>query len=164
MARRKPFDFGTGFDEFEEAFDRFMNEFDQYMSEFDESEADGEEPYYYGFSITQRSGEAPEIKEFGSKPGAREVKIIDGKAEAEERKPLIDVFEIGDEVHIVADLPSTKQAEVELYPAEKQVEIRTINAANLSERVELPARVEIKSMRQSFKNGVLEVIFKRKSD
>ncbi len=88
----------------------------------------------------------------------KRIKISDGKPET-----LIDVFEIGDEIHIVADLNGTKQDEVELYPSERQLEIRTINELNLYEKVELPAKVDIKSMRQSFKNGILQVVFKRKT-
>lgn len=163
MAKRKPFDisFDETFDSFMQEFERYMTEFDEHMSEFEDDDSESSEPYYYGFSITQRNGEPPEIKEFGSRPVSSE-RIEIGESDADSRKTLVDVFEISDEVHVVADLPSTKQDEIELYPSEKALEIRTINAANLSEKVELPVKVDTKSVKQSYKNGVLEVTFKLK--
>jgi HSP20 family protein len=138
MKRKKPFD------EFEEIFNRFIDEFDEYIREFE----------------LENWGEVK--AELYQKPlwpeRRKKIKISDGKS-----RTLIDVFEIGDEIHVIVDLNGTKQDEVELYPSERQLEIRTINELNLYEKIELPAKVDVKSMKQSFKNGVLEVSLKRKT-
>lgn len=139
MRRRKPFD------EFEEIFDQFMS---NYIKEFQSHFEDwGEiEPYEYNFPLEKSAGKR------------RKIEVSEGKP-----RTLIDVFEIGDEIHVVADLNGTKEDEVELYLSDRELEIRTINELNLYEKIELPVKVDIKSMKQSFKNGVLEVTLKRKT-
>ncbi|MEM2924299.1 MAG: hypothetical protein QXJ68_01245 [Methanocellales archaeon] len=125
-------------DEFDEIFDQLIMEFNEFIREF--------EPHF------------EEMKPYPSPRRRKKIEVSDSRP-----RTLIDVFEVGDEIHVIADLKGTKEDEVELYPSEKQLEIRTINELNLCEKVELPAKVDIKSMKQSFKNGVLEVILKRKT-
>ncbi|WP_101295436.1 Hsp20/alpha crystallin family protein [Halegenticoccus soli] len=77
----------------------------------------------------------------------------------------VDVFDEGDTIRLVADLPGVEKDAIEL---KCDGEVLTISAASdrreYDERVRLPARVDEHSARASFNNGVLEVTFERVED
>jgi HSP20 family protein len=121
----------------------------------------GQDPFVYGFSITQRAGEEPEIREFGNIPmfeqtGAGEKRNLDI------RKPLIDVLEAEETVHVVAEIPGSEKENIRLNATDLILDIETIDGnPKYSERVELPVKVDPQSAKATYKNGVLEVTFKR---
>lgn len=77
----------------------------------------------------------------------------------------IDVFDEGDVVRLVADLPGIRKDDIDL---KCDGETLTISAASdrreYDERVRLPTRVDEHSAQASFRNGVLEVTFDRAED
>jgi HSP20 family protein len=112
-------------------------------------------PFIYGFSLTQRPGEEPDIQEFGNiRPS------IHG-FEVGERKPIIDVFESEDEVHVVAEMPGVDKEDIKIDATETSLDIsaKTENM-EYSEHVELPVSVHTDSAKASYKNGVLDVTLK----
>jgi HSP20 family protein len=72
----------------------------------------------------------------------------------------VDVFQEGDEVRVVADLPGVEKDAIDL---KCDGELLTISAANdrreYDERVRLPVRVDEHSADATFNNGVLQVTF-----
>ncbi|MGZ7133359.1 MAG: archaeal heat shock protein Hsp20 [Halobacteriota archaeon] len=145
--RRSFFDdfFGEGFDELMEQMLRDLQEGKQ------------AKPFIYGFSMTQHPGEAPEVREFGNiQPFGRSVKMED------ERKPLIDVMETTDEVHVIAEMPGVERTDVQLDTTESRLDIKAQNEfRKYSESVELPVKVDPHSAKATYRNGVLEVRLKR---
>ncbi|WP_129114522.1 Hsp20/alpha crystallin family protein [Halegenticoccus tardaugens] len=77
----------------------------------------------------------------------------------------VDVYDEGDRIRLVADLPGVEKDAIEL---KCDGEVLTISAASarreFDERVRLPARVDEHSAEASFNNGVLEVTFVRAED
>jgi HSP20 family protein len=128
------------------------------LDEFFKSSSSGEaKPFIRGFSIRIGPDGKPEIKEFGTKPEA-----IRGEG-IEERKPLIDVMETDEEVHIIAEMPGINKDDIDLNASEKSVEIKAEGEnRRYYETVELPCEVIAESAKARYNNGVLEVIFKRK--
>ena len=121
-------------------------------------------PFVYGFSMTQRPGEVPEIREFGNVP------MFEQSGEGEEgegryldmRKPLIDVLEAEETVHVIAEMPGIEKDNIRLNATDLILDIETvIGNPKYSERVELPVKVDPQSAKATYKNGVLEVTFKR---
>ncbi len=113
-------------------------------------------PFIYGFSLTQRPGEEPEIQEFGNiRPSSRGFEIG-------ERKPLIDVFESEDEVHVVAEMPGVDKEDIKLDATETSLDISAkTESMEYSEHVDLPVSVDTESAKASYKNGVLDITLKR---
>ncbi|AFC98997.1 chaperon, small heat shock protein Hsp20 [Methanocella conradii HZ254] len=145
MARRRnPFDI---FSDFEEMFEEMLREF--------EKMGPGEHisgPFFYGFSINQRPGEEPEIREFGN------IRPERGRIEIGERKPLVDVFDTDKTVQIVAEMPGIEKEDVELNVEGRELEIKASRGdRKYHEFVELPADVDIDTARASYKNGVLDI-------
>ena len=141
-------------------FDDFFGEgFEELMDQMLRDLQEGREPkpFVYGFSMTQHPGEAPEVREFGNvQPFGRSVKT------EEERKPLIDVMETNEEVHVIAEMPGVERTDVQLEATEGRLDIKARNEfRKYSESVELPVKVDPHSAKATYRNGVLEVKLKR---
>ena len=135
-------------------FDEMFNEM---LRDMEAGDVQGGGPFFYGFSLNQRPGEEPEIREFGNiHPGRDTVEIG-------ERKPLVDVFEADDSVQVVAEMPGIEKADVELSVDGRNLEIQAARGdRRYNETVELPADVDENSAKATYKNGVLEVTLKKK--
>ncbi len=144
---RRPWDYNI-FGNWDEIIERMFESIDT-----DEMKS---RPFIYGFSLTQRPGEEPDIQEFGNIHPS-----IHG-FEVGERKPIIDVFESDDEVHVVAEMPGVDKEDIKLDATETSLDIRAkTENTEYSEHVELPVSVHTDSAKASYKNGVLDVTLKR---
>ena len=144
---RKPWEYNI-FGDFDQIIERMFESIDM-----DQMKS---KPFIYGFSLTQRPGEEPDIQEFGNiHPSSHGFEIG-------ERKPIIDVFESEDEVHVVAEMPGVDKEDIKLDATETSLNIsaKTENT-EYSEHVELPVSVHTDSAKASYKNGVLDVTLKR---
>jgi HSP20 family protein len=121
----------------------------------------GQQPFVYGFSVTHRPGEEPEIREFGNVPMFEQTETGE-KSNLNIRKPLIDVLEAEETVHVIAEIPGIEKENIKLNATDLILDIETIDGnPKYSERVELPVKVDPQSAKATYKNGVLEVTFKR---
>ena len=94
IRKRKDFfeDFGS------ELFDNLEEMIEALLEEMGESV-----PFVYGFSIIHRPGEDPELREFGNVPEYSQ--NDEDLFTSETKDPLIDIFENGELVHILAEFP-----------------------------------------------------------
>jgi HSP20 family protein len=156
--RRSFFDEMFGIDPaqgMDEMFDRLNRAIGMSLENF------GQHPFVYGFSMTQRPGEDPEIREFGNIPTFEQIENGD-KHYLGTRKPLIDILESEDKVHVIAEIPGIEKENILLNATDLILDIETIDGnPKYSERVELPVKVDPQSAKATYKNGVLEVTFKR---
>jgi HSP20 family protein len=150
IRKRKDF-----FEDFEsELFDNLEEIIESILEEMGESV-----PFVYGFSIIRRPGEDPEIREFGNAP---EYSKNGGNfLPSEAKDPLIDIFETGELVHILAEFPEVRKEDLILHASAQSLEIKVVGPSEYSGNIELPVRVDPKSATASYKNGVLEVTYKR---
>ena len=74
----------------------------------------------------------------------------------------VDVYEDGETVRVVADLPGIEKDAIDLTCDGRRL---TIEAAGdrreVTERVRLPTRVDERSANATYNNGILEVVFER---
>ena len=152
MGIRKRKDF---FEDFEsELFDNLEEIIESILEDMGESV-----PFVYGFSIIRRPGEDLEFREFGNAP---EYSQNEGNfLPSETKEPLIDIFENEELVHILAEFPEVGKEDLILNATAHNLEIRVIGSFECSENIELPVPVNPKSATASYKNGVLEVTFRR---
>ncbi|MEN2999297.1 MAG: archaeal heat shock protein Hsp20 [Acidilobaceae archaeon] len=152
--RRRIFDI---FDEIDQMMEEMMREM---MRELER----GEErrfrrgPYFYGMKITIGPDGVPRVERFGN------VDVREGKPLIrEEIEPLVEVMERGDEVIVLADIPGVSKENIDVEVKEREVIIKAYaEDRKYYRRVELPAEVEPKSSKASYRNGVLEVKLKKK--
>ncbi|AAM30951.1 archaeal heat shock protein Hsp20 [Methanosarcina mazei] len=156
--RRSFFDEIFGIDplqDMEEMFERLSRAMGMSMDNF------GQHPFVYGFSVTQRPGEEPEIREFGNIPMFEQTETGE-KRYLDIRKPLIDVLESEEVVHVIAEMPGIDKENIQLNATDLILDIETLDGnPKYSERVELPVKVDPQSARATYKNGVLEVTFNK---
>ena len=145
-------------------FDDILREFEREVMELEEElasmirRAPGVRgPYYYGIRITIGPDGVPRIEEFGNIRRGR-----GGRPEIrEEIEPLVDVIEHEDEIWVVAELPGVDKDKIKVRATEDKVIIKAEGERKYYKVVELPAKVDPKSAKASYKNGVLEVKLKK---
>jgi HSP20 family protein len=121
----------------------------------------GQNSFVYGFSITHRQEGGPKVREFGNIPTFEQIEIGD-KRYLDIRKPLIDILETEDTIHVIAEIPGIEKENIILNATDLILDIKTIDGnPKYSELVELPVKVDPLSAKATYKNGVLEVTFKR---
>ncbi len=156
--RRNFFDEMFGIDsvhDMDEIFDRLNRAMGMSLENF------GQHPFIYGFSVTHRPGENPEIREFGNIPTFEQIETGDRRY-LDTRKPLIDILETEDKVHVIAEIPGIEKENILLNATDLILDIETIDGnPKYSERVELPVKVDPQSAKATYKNGVLEVTIRR---
>jgi len=76
--------------------------------------------------------------------------------------PLIDIFEIDNHIHVMAEFPGIEKDDIELHLTVSSLEIHILASDDpYSEFVDLPDTVNPDVARATYKNGVLEVIMEK---
>ncbi|MCL7413383.1 MAG: Hsp20/alpha crystallin family protein [ANME-2 cluster archaeon] len=152
-------------DMFEDMFEEINEMLGNMINSRLEAEEDAHvEPMVWGFSMTQRGDEPPEIREFGNvalRPVfAGEMTDLPQRIEDKRRKLLIDIMEAEESLHVVVEMPGVSREDITLQSNGTSLDIKAMTEdRKYSEHVELPARVLPDSAEATYKNGVLEVIF-----
>lgn len=119
-------------------------------------------PLVYGSTTTIGPDGKPIVREFGNvRPrmsGGLAPNILT------ERQPLSEVSTTDKEVKVTVELPGVPKEQIKIDANENQVDIRTDDPKRrYHEVIDLPAEVNIDSVRSTFTNGLLEIIFNKKS-
>ena len=107
----------------------------------------------YGFSVRTGLGGKPVIEQFGNLQETESGPVV-----VENREPLMDVFDEGERVLVIAELPGIEEKDVRLSVNGDILDV----AASTRDRkyhkeVLLPASVDPESLESSYRNGVLEI-------
>ena len=79
-----------------------------------------------------------------------------------EEEPLVDVFEDGADVVVLAELIGIDQTSIDLYATEDRLVICVDSAQRKYDRqIELPTKVDVGSSCSSLKHGILEIRLKK---
>jgi HSP20 family protein len=107
----------------------------------------------YGFSIrTGVGGGAPRVERFGNIR-----KTEDGPVVADVREPLVDIFDEGAEILIVAELPGVSEGQVQVELKDDILTISTSGDRRYAKEILLSADVDPASLRKTYTNGILEL-------
>jgi HSP20 family protein len=132
-------------------------------------------PIVYGYSATIGPDGKPRVREFGNvRPGMKVggISTSDGLRGAgegatqitAEREPLSDVITTDKEVKVVVELPGANKENIKVNAYEGSVEVKADAQDRKYRRVvDIPAAdIDLQSVKSTFKNGLLEIVFKRK--
>jgi HSP20 family protein len=119
-------------------------------------------PLVYGSTTTIGADGKPIVREFGNvKPRMRagsRPNILT------ERQPLSEVSTTDKEVKVSVELPGVSKQQIKIDANDSQVDIKTEDPKRkYHEVVDLPAEVDIDSVKSTFVNGLLEITFNKKS-
>ncbi|MDA8188728.1 MAG: helix-turn-helix domain-containing protein [Dehalococcoidales bacterium] len=124
------------------------------FSRFGEAEIPGTKVRgVYGVSVKVGLGGQPVIEQFGN------IRTTDRGVEvAEVREPLVDIFEEGERLVIVAELPGVEPGDIHI---ELKGDVLTLMAEGkyrkYSKEVLLPSSVDATTMKSSYLNGILTI-------
>lgn len=149
------FDIFEDFDALEEMIDEMMHHAFETISK----EEKASKPYVFGFSMSVESDGKPVFREFGNvQSSSIEPRIQD------ELEPLVDIMEEKEDIIILAEIPGVEKDAITLHATEDHLTI-SVQTTDRKYRKDLafPTKVNPKSSRASYKNGVLEVRLKKAS-
>jgi len=112
-------------------------------------------PFVYGYSVTIGPEGKPVIRQFGNMKNSE---IKSGIGVNEVREPLVDVLESEKELTIIAEIPGVEKSDIKLTATNKELNIIVDSEKHkYSKKLSLPKRVDTKTAKSSYKNGILEV-------
>ena len=149
---------------FDDNFDPFAD-LDQFHALFEDLMRQGLEqsraksgphaPLVYGFSMNVGPDGKPHVEPFGN--------VRQGKV-TQEREPVVDVQDHQGEVRIIAELPGVDKSAISIQVRADVLHLDVQDAQRpFSKQVRLPAAVESKASSATYKNGILEVVLKKKA-
>lgn len=110
----------------------------------------------YGFSIRSGIGGVPRVERFGNIRKTEEGPVV-----ADVREPLVDSFDEGSEILVVAELPGVSEAQLQVELRGDILSISTNGERRYAKEILLEAPVDPGSLRQSYTNGILELRLKK---
>ncbi|UCE73725.1 MAG: Hsp20/alpha crystallin family protein [Methanomassiliicoccales archaeon] len=149
--------------------DREFERMREYMDRITKRAARGElgqkeqGPYVYGFSMRVGPDGKPNIQEFGNtRPSRRLERGADEQFEIAEREPMTDVIESKDSISITLEIPGVGKDEIELTVEEDKVSIN-VDTPERRYFKEIPLKIKVdpKTSKATYKNGVLDIILKK---
>jgi HSP20 family protein len=121
-------------------------------------------PFVYGYSMTIGPDGKPKVREFGnvkspfSSRGFSTRPLI-----SSERQPLADVTTTDKEVKVVVEIPGVSKENIKINVYDSSVEVTTTGTERkYHEVVDIPPETDIETATSTYKNGILEIIFKKK--
>jgi HSP20 family protein len=115
--------------------------------------SDGGTRGVYGFSVRMGIGGTPTVEPFGNVRATSAGPVV-----SETREPLVDVFDEGDEVVVIAELPGVQEKDIHL---DLTGDVLALSAAGPKRKYEkeilLPAAVDPAKCKQGYQNGYLEL-------
>ena len=122
-------------------------------------------PFVYGYSMTIGSDGKPKVREFGNvkSPFSSTGSFSARPLISSEREPLADVTATDKEVRVVVEIPGVSKENIKVNAYDNSVEVTTTGTEKkYHEVVEIPPETDIETATSSYKNGILEITFKKK--
>lgn len=145
-------------DEFDRIFKRMSSSFFDIDDVFEEFKRNNSNfgPFCYGYTMTVGPNGKPIVKEYGNvKPGLL--------PSSDTREPIVDTIVDEKEklVKLVAEMPGVEKADVKILVQDKSVDISAEHdIKKYHVRVPIKYKVDENSAKASYKNGILELVFK----
>lgn len=106
----------------------------------------------YGFTVKTGLGGIPRVESFGN---IRETER--GPIVAEAREPLVDIFDEGEAILVVVELPGVSEEEIEVDLQGDVLSLSTKGEREYIKEMLLPHLVDPSTLITSYKNGILEL-------
>lgn len=145
-------------DEFDRIFKRMSSSFFDIDDVFEEFKGNSSNfgPFYYGYTMSVGPNGKPIVKEYGNvKPGLL--------PSSDTREPVVDTIVDEKEklVKLVAEMPGVEKTDVKILVQDKSVDISAEHGTKKYHvKVPIKYKVDENSAKASYKNGILELVFK----
>lgn len=120
-----------------------------------------------GFSVKVGPDGKPHFNTFGNKaaaPGALGAAKGLPQIVTDEREPLTDLIEDAKQVSITMELPGVDKTDINVHMTDEELEISVDNERRkYHKRVKLPAKVDPKTTKATYTNGILDVTVQKRA-
>jgi HSP20 family protein len=125
-------------------------------------------PFIYGYSMTVGPDGKPKIREFGN---VKSPFSIGTRADwftrpliSSEREPLADITTTDKEVKVAVEMPGVSKENIKINVYDNSLEVTTAGTEQRKyhEVIKIPPETDIETATSTYKNGILEVVFKKK--
>ena len=172
-------DLFTDFEELEKEFeDAFMDikAPKEIMIDFETQEDVGVEElssFVYGYSMMVELEDKPHVREIrnvrndsvgssGSSKKRKGVSKYNRPQITSEREPLAEVNVYDKEVKVVLEMPGVSKEHIKIQAYKNSVEVSSDHPQRKYQVIDIPRVADIKTIRSTYKNGILEIVFKKK--
>ena len=117
--------------------------------------------FVYGYSMTIELEDKPRVSSRSSKKR----KVVSEYNEPQitsEREPLAEVNVYDKEVKVVLEMPGVSKEHIKIQAYKKTVEVSSDHPQRKYQVIDIPRVADIKTIRSTYKNGILEIVFKKK--
>ena len=121
-------------------------------------------PFVYGYSMTIGPDGRPKVREFGNvKSPFSSRGFFTRPLISSEREPLADVTTNDKEVKVVVEMPGVSKENIKVNVYDNSLEVTTTGTERkYHEVIEIPPETDIETVTSTYKNGILEIVFKKK--
>jgi len=125
-------------------------------------------PLVYGYSMTIGPDGKPKVREFGNVRSPFRLGATGTTSGIEpfitgEREALADVVTSDKEVKVVVEIPGVNKESIKINAYDNSLEVITNDPQKKYHQViDLPPDADIETVRSTYRNGILEIVFKKK--
>ncbi|MGC2427715.1 MAG: archaeal heat shock protein Hsp20 [Nitrososphaeraceae archaeon] len=121
-------------------------------------------PFVYGYSMTIGPDGRPKVREFGNVKSPFSSKgFFTRPLVSSEREPLADVTTTDKEVKVAVEMPCVSKENIKVNVYDNSLEVTTTGTdRKYHEVIEIPPETDIETVTSTYKNGILEIVFKKK--
>lgn len=121
-------------------------------------------PVVYGYSMTIGPDGKPKVREFGNvKRSKFGIGGINRPEVTSDMEPLVDVTTTDNEVKVIVEMPGVSKEKIKINAYNNTVEVRSEDPQRrYHQTIEIPSETNIETATSSYKNGILEITFKKK--
>jgi HSP20 family protein len=125
-------------------------------------------PFIYGYSMTIGSDGKPKVREFGNVRSPfgslKQGSFFTRPLISSEREPLADITTTDKEVKVAVEMPGVKKENIKVNLYDNSLEVTTTGTEERKyhEVIEIPPETDIETATSTYKNGILEITFKKK--
>jgi HSP20 family protein len=121
-------------------------------------------PFVYGYSMTIGPDGRPKVREFGNvKSPFSSRGFFTRPLVSSEREPLADLTTTDKEVKVVVEMPGVSKENIKVNVYDNSLEVTTTGTdRKYHEVIEIPPETDIETVTSTYKNGILEIAFKKK--
>jgi HSP20 family protein len=117
--------------------------------------------FVYGYSLTIELNDKPRVSSRSSKK-RKGVSEYNGPQITSEREPLAEINVYDKEVKVVLEMPGVSKEHIKIQAYESSVEVSSDHPQRKYQVIDIPRVADINTIRSTFKNGILEIVFKKK--
>ena len=125
-------------------------------------------PFIYGYSMTVGPDGKPKVREFGNVKSpfssSKQGSFFTRPLISSEREPLADITTTDKEVKVAVEMPGVKKENIKVNLYDNSLEVTTTGTEERKyhEVIDLPLETDIETATSTYKNGILEIVLKKK--